>query len=143
MTHTNTMQKAPGACDSKGLHTNTNASDFAPHEPIQQAHGGKAIVEPQYLTLTTKFILAFGLSFQLPVALTLMGKAGLVSSEGLASVRRYAIVVILVMAAIVTPPDVISQTVLFAVIYGLYEVSIQLVARIERKRAREEQEADV
>ncbi|HRM76428.1 MAG TPA: twin-arginine translocase subunit TatC, partial [Paracoccus sp. (in: a-proteobacteria)] len=49
----------------------------------------------------------------------------------------------LVMAAIVTPPDVISQAVLFAVIYGLYEVSIQLVARIERKRAREEKEADV
>ena len=97
----------------------------------------------EYLGLTQKFLLAFGLSFQLPVALTLMGKAGLVSSEGLASVRRYAIVVILVMAAIVTPPDVISQAVLFAVIYGLYEVSIQLVARIERKRAREEKEADV
>ena len=79
----------------------------------------------------------------MPVALTRMGKAGLASSEGLASVRRYAIVVILVMAAIVTPPDVISQAVLFAVIYGLYEVSIQLVARIERKRAREEKEADV
>ena len=97
----------------------------------------------EYLGLTQKFLLAFGLSFQLPVALTLMGKAGLVSSEGLASVRRYAIVVILVMAAIVTPPDVISQTVLFVVIYGLYEISIQLVARIERKRDREEKEADV
>ena len=92
----------------------------------------------EYLGLTQKFLLAFGLSFQLPVALTLMGKAGLVSSEGLASVRRYAIVVILVMAAIVTPPDVISQTVLFVVIYGLYEISIQLVARIERKREAEE-----
>ena len=97
----------------------------------------------EYLGLTQKFLLAFGLSFQLPVALTLMGKAGLVSSEGLASVRRYAIVVILIMAAIVTPPDVISQSVLFAVVYGLYEISIQLVARIERRRAREEKEADV
>ncbi|WP_199260742.1 twin-arginine translocase subunit TatC [Paracoccus binzhouensis] len=93
----------------------------------------------EYLTLTTKFILAFGLSFQLPVALTLMGKAGLVSSEGLASVRRYAIVVILVLAAMVTPPDVISQIVLFSVIYGLYEISIFLVRRIERKRELEEQ----
>jgi len=92
----------------------------------------------EYLTLTTKFILAFGLSFQLPVALTLMGKAGLVSSEGLASVRRYAIVVILVLAAMVTPPDVISQIVLFSVIYGLYEISIFLVRRIERKRELEE-----
>ncbi|WP_299359180.1 twin-arginine translocase subunit TatC [uncultured Paracoccus sp.] len=88
----------------------------------------------EYLSLTTKFILAFGLSFQLPVALTLLGRAGLVSSEGLASVRRYAIVVILLMAALVTPPDIVSQIVLFAVIYGLYEVSIQLVRRIERKR---------
>ncbi len=97
----------------------------------------------EYLRLTTKFILAFGLSFQLPVALTLMGKAGLVSAEGLASVRRYAIVVILVLAAMITPPDVISQVVLFSVIYGLYEVSIFLVRRIEKKRELEEQEADV
>lgn len=91
----------------------------------------------EYLTLTTKFILAFGLSFQLPVALTLMGKAGLVSAEGLASVRRYAVVLILLLAAMVTPPDVISQVVLFSVIYGLYEVSIYLVRRIERRRNRE------
>lgn len=96
----------------------------------------------EYLRLTTKFILAFGLSFQLPVALTLMGKAGLVSSEGLISVRRYAVIVILVLAAMVTPPDVISQVVLFSVIYGLYEVSIFLVRRIEKKRALQEQEAD-
>ena len=88
----------------------------------------------EYLTLTTKFILAFGISFQLPVALTLLGKAGLVSSEGLGTVRKYAIVGILVMAAIVTPPDVVSQAVLFTVIYGLYEISIQLVKRIEKKR---------
>lgn len=92
----------------------------------------------EYLTLTTKFILAFGLSFQLPVALTLMGKAGLVSAEGLASVRRYAIIVILVLSAMITPPDVISQIVLFSVIYGLYEISIFLVRRIERKRELEE-----
>nr|WP_155096905.1 twin-arginine translocase subunit TatC [Paracoccus aestuariivivens] len=97
----------------------------------------------EYLRLTTKFILAFGLSFQLPVALTLMGKAGLVSAEGLASVRRYAVVVILVLSAMITPPDVISQVVLFSVIYGLYEISIFLVRRIEKKRDQEEQESDV
>lgn len=91
----------------------------------------------EYLSLTTKFILAFGLSFQLPVALTLMGKAGLVSSAGLASMRRYAIVLILVLAAMVTPPDVISQIVLFAVIYSLYEIAIQLVKRIETRREAE------
>ncbi|WP_134681160.1 twin-arginine translocase subunit TatC [Paracoccus ravus] len=97
----------------------------------------------EYLALTTKFILAFGISFQLPVALTLLGTAGLVSSEGLASVRRYAIVAILVLAAVVTPPDVVSQVVLFTVIYGLYEISIQLVRRIEKKRDLEEQDGDV
>lgn len=91
----------------------------------------------EYLSLTTKFILAFGLSFQLPVLLTLMGKAGLVSAEGLGSVRRYAVVAILVLAAFATPPDVISQVVLFVVVYGLYEISIQLVRRIERRREAE------
>ncbi len=89
----------------------------------------------EYLSLTTKFILAFGLSFQLPVLLTLMGKAGLVSSAGLKSMRRYAIVGILVMAAVVTPgPDVMSQIVLFIAIFSLYEVSIHLIRRIEKKR---------
>lgn len=88
----------------------------------------------EYLNLTVKFIVAFGLCFQLPVLLTLMGKAGLVSAAGLRGVRKYAVVGILVLAAVVTPPDVITQVILFAVVYGLYEVSIQLVRRVERKR---------
>jgi len=88
----------------------------------------------EYLSLTIKFIVAFGLCFQLPVLLTLMGKAGLVSSEGLGNVRKYAVVAILILAALVTPPDVITQVILFVVVYGLYEISIFLVARVERKR---------
>ncbi|MDA0222842.1 MAG: twin-arginine translocase subunit TatC [Proteobacteria bacterium] len=88
----------------------------------------------EYLNLTIKFIVAFGLCFQLPVLLTLMGKAGLVSASGLRSVRKYAVVAILIVAAIATPPDVVSQVILFIVVYGLYEVSIQLVARVEKKR---------
>lgn len=88
----------------------------------------------EYLNLTIKFIVAFGLCFQLPVLLTLMGKAGLVSAAGLGSVRKYAVIAILVLAALVTPPDVITQVILFVVVYGLYEVSIFLVARVERKR---------
>ena len=86
------------------------------------------------LDLSLKFILAFGLCFQLPVLLTLMGKAGLVSAAGLVAVRKYAIVGILVLAALVTPPDVITQVILFTVVYALYEVSIWLVRGVERKR---------
>jgi len=88
----------------------------------------------EYLNLTIKFIVAFGLCFQLPVLLTLMGKAGLVSAEGLGNVRKYAVVGILVLAALVTPPDVITQVILFVVVYGLYEISIFLVRRVEKKR---------
>ena len=88
----------------------------------------------EYLSLTIKFIVAFGMCFQLPVLLTLMGKAGLVSAEGLGNVRKYAVVAILVLAALVTPPDVITQVILFVVVYGLYELSIFLVARVEKKR---------
>ena len=86
------------------------------------------------LDLSLKFIFAFGLCFQLPVLLTLMGLAGLVSAEGLGNVRKYAVVGILVLAALVTPPDVITQVILFVVVYGLYEISIQLVKLVEKRR---------
>ena len=90
----------------------------------------------EYLGLTMKFIIAFGLCFQLPVLLTLMGKAGLISSQTLAKSRKYAMVGILVLAAIVTPPDVITQIILFTVVYALYEVSVILVKWVEKKRER-------
>jgi sec-independent protein translocase protein TatC len=89
------------------------------------------------LDISLKLIMAFGLCFQLPVLLTLMGKAGLATSAGLAGMRRYAIVIILMVAAVVTPPDVMSQLILFAAVYPLYEVSIFLIRRIERKREAE------
>ena len=88
----------------------------------------------EYLRLTMKFIIVFGLCFQLPVALTLMGKAGLVTTEGLKNNRKYAIVIILIVAAIATPPDVFSQILLFGVVYSLYEGSIHLVRMVEKKR---------
>ncbi len=95
------------------------------------------------LDITLKFIMAFGLCFQLPVLLTLMGKAGLVSARGLGSVRKYAMVGILVLAALVTPPDVVTQLILFVVVYGLYEVSIQLVRMVEKKKVEQLREEGI
>ncbi|MGV6850144.1 MAG: twin-arginine translocase subunit TatC [Marinibacterium sp.] len=106
--------------------------------PAQEADKGIDIVfngkVNETLDITLKLIVAFGLCFQLPVLLTLMGMAGLVTAEGLASVRKYAVVAILVLAALVTPPDVITQVILFVVVFGLYEISIWLVKRVEVKR---------
>ncbi|WP_341366178.1 twin-arginine translocase subunit TatC [Yoonia sp. BS5-3] len=88
------------------------------------------------LDITLKMIVAFGVCFQLPVLLTLLGTAGLASSRGLRATRKYAIVGILIVAALVTPPDVTTQLILFVVVYGLYEISIHLVAAVERKKDR-------
>jgi sec-independent protein translocase protein TatC len=92
----------------------------------------------EYLSLVMKLIFAFGLSFQLPVALTLMGRVGLVSSETLSRNRKYAIVGVFVVAAIITPPDIISQIGLGIPIIVLYEISIIAVRIVERKRAEAE-----
>jgi sec-independent protein translocase protein TatC len=98
----------------------------------------------EYLSLVMKMIFAFGLAFQLPVALTLMGRVGLITADQLAKNRKFAIVGIFAAAAIITPPDVISQVGLAIPILALYEASIFAVRLIERRRAeaeaREEQE---
>jgi sec-independent protein translocase protein TatC len=92
----------------------------------------------EYLSLVMKLIFAFGLSFQLPVALTLMGRVGLITSQQLATNRRYAIVAVFVVAAVLTPPDVISQVGLAIPILLLYELSIIAVRMVERRRAQAE-----
>ena len=92
----------------------------------------------EYLGLTMKFILAFGLCFQLPVVMTLLGLANLISSKVMAKGRRYAIVAVAVVAAVVTPPDPISQIMLIVPLVLLYEVSIWCVRLIEMRRGKAE-----
>jgi sec-independent protein translocase protein TatC len=89
----------------------------------------------QYLSLVMRLIFAFGLCFELPVLMTLLGRVGLVSSAGLAEKRKYAIVLAFVAAAILTPPDVISQIGLAVPTLILYEISIWCVRVVEKKRA--------
>ncbi len=88
-----------------------------------------------YLSLIMGLILAFGLVFQLPIVLTLLARVGIVSSEMLRSGRRYAIVLAFIAAAVLTPPDIISQISLAIPTLLLYEASIWSVRAVEKRRA--------
>ena len=90
----------------------------------------------EYLGFIKTLMFAFGLSFQLPVLLTLLGRVGIVSSEGLGEWRKYAIVGIAFAAMILTPPDPVSQLALGIPTYMLYEMSIHLVRFFEKKEAK-------
>ena len=89
----------------------------------------------EYLSLVTALILAFGLTFQLPVVLTLLARIGIVSYDTLKKGRRYAIVLAFVAAAVLTPPDIISQFALAVPTIVLFEISLLTVRWVEKRKA--------
>jgi sec-independent protein translocase protein TatC len=110
---------------------------------LQQVNDpGEATIEllpkvSEYLSLITTLVLAFGVAFQLPVVLTLLGQVGIIDSKWLSSMRRYAIVGVTGLAAVLTPPDLISMTSLALPMLLLYEGAVIAVKLIERRRAAE------
>jgi sec-independent protein translocase protein TatC len=88
----------------------------------------------EYLSFSIKFLLAFGLVFEFPVVLVLLARIGVVNARTLAKQRKYAILLIFIFAAILTPPDIISQVILALPLIGLYELSI-ILSRIFGKKS--------
>ena len=87
----------------------------------------------EYLDFIMTLIFAFGLCFQMPVILTLLGQVGMITADSLASKRKYAIIIVFIIAAFITPPDVISQIALAVPLLGLYELSIVLIRNVSNK----------
>ncbi len=103
---------------------------------FQQSSLEQNITIGPYLGLVVKLLLGFGLVFETPVIMLILGSLGIITSDMLRRTRRYAIVLIFVISAILTPPDVFSQTLMAIPLLFLFEISIWLVKWTERRRAR-------
>jgi sec-independent protein translocase protein TatC len=129
-----------GACISFFVFIPAAWKFFLSFETPQPTNGLPIILEArvaEYLNLTTTFILAFGFAFQLPIVLGLMGRLGVIQAKALARFRKWAVVIILSIAAILTPPDVISQSALAIPLYCLYEISVWLVRWMQRSKTKD------
>jgi sec-independent protein translocase protein TatC len=102
----------------------------------------KTLRSSDYLERILQLVFAFGFAFEVPVLLTLLVQVGIVTTEGLRSKRRYAIVVAFVVAAVLAPPDVVSQIALAIPLMAFYELSILIGRVIEKKREEEDKKAE-
>jgi sec-independent protein translocase protein TatC len=135
-----------GACFSFFVFIPLAWKFFLSFESPATAGGLPIILEArvaEYLSLTTTFILSFGLAFQLPIVLGLMGKLNLIQAKALARFRKWALVLILCVAALLAPPDVLSQVALAIPLYCLYEISVWLVTWMQRGKTTPEDAENV
>jgi sec-independent protein translocase protein TatC len=95
----------------------------------------------EYMGLAIKLLIMFGLAFELPLLVYYLARIGVIKYHTLAKKRRYALLCIFIVSAVVTPPDVMSQLLMVGPLYGLYEISI-IIARVFGKKVKKEEEEE-